>query len=406
MGQLPYLTADLPGVGGSVKRHRADFEVEEVPLYNPCGTGTHVYFGVEKTGLTTNRAVQRIAAALEVAPRGVGYAGLKDAQAVTRQVLSVEHVDPEAVRRLDLPGLRILWVDRHTNKLKLGHLAGNRFTVRIRDARLGSPEPVEALLAVLHRRGLPNYFGAQRFGQRGDNAAIGLAALGGDYDDALAVMLGRPAEDDLPDLRAAREQFDRGDYRAAAEAWPRSYDAERRVCRSLAAGNESAERAWRALDWPARRLYLSALQSKLFNCVVARRIDSLGTLLSGDLAMKHVNGAVFSVTDAAAEQPRCDAFEISPSGPMFGRKMKPAAGDAAAIECAVLAEAGLSPDTFSQARGERLDGSRRALRVRPEHIAADTGADEHGAFVRLRFDLPPGSYATTLLREVCKNDPP
>ncbi|MCH7813494.1 MAG: tRNA pseudouridine(13) synthase TruD, partial [Planctomycetes bacterium] len=179
MIELPYQTADSPGIGGRIKTEARDFRVEELPLYRPSGTGTHTYFGIEKTGLTTQQAVSRLAAALGKRPRDVGYAGLKDARAVTCQTLSVEHVDPQRVERLDLPGIRIQWVDRHTNKLKLGHLAGNRFLIKIREVADPSLPGVEAVLAALTRRGLPNYFGPQRFGRRGDNAAIGRAALQG-----------------------------------------------------------------------------------------------------------------------------------------------------------------------------------------------------------------------------------
>ncbi|HUU82250.1 MAG TPA: tRNA pseudouridine(13) synthase TruD [Phycisphaerae bacterium] len=403
MHARPYLTADLPGIGGTVKHRYEDFQVHEIPRYEPSGTGTHTYFCVEKAGLTTEQAVRRIASALNVRPRDVGYAGLKDAHAVTRQVLSLEHVDPQSVERLDLPGIRILWVNRHTNKLKLGHLAGNRFTVLVRDADDFSVEPVRAVLDVLARRGMPNYFGRQRFGHRGHNAEVGLAALGGDFDEALAVMLGRPGEADTGAVLTARQHVERGDYLAAADTWPAAFDHERRACRALARCGD-ARRAWQSLDWKARRLYLSALQSDLFNRVVAARIENLDRLMTGDLAVKHVNGVVFPVADSRTEQPRCEAFEISPTGPLFGRKMRQPTGLPFDVEARALAEAGLSPTAFTEKAAERMDGTRRPLRVRPQDAEADTGRDDDGPYVRIRFSLPPGAYATTLLREVCKTD--
>ncbi len=119
--ELPFLTADIPGVGGVIKQRPEDFLVEEVPLYEPSGSGTHVYFRIEKKGLPTIQAVQEIARALCRQKCEIGYAGLKDADAVTRQMLSIEHVDPVVVQSLDVPGVRVLNVSRHTNKLKLGH---------------------------------------------------------------------------------------------------------------------------------------------------------------------------------------------------------------------------------------------------------------------------------------------
>src|SRR4051795_9204171 len=93
---LPFLTRDFPGVGGSIKNRPEDFFVQEIPLYEPVGEGEHVYCEIQKTGLATFEAIDRIAAALRVPQRDVGYAGLKDARAVTRQVLSIRGSTPEA----------------------------------------------------------------------------------------------------------------------------------------------------------------------------------------------------------------------------------------------------------------------------------------------------------------------
>ncbi len=398
----PHLTTDIPGIGGGIKVRDGDFEVEELPLYAPSGAGTHTYLWVEKTGLTTERAVERLANALGVRRRDVGYAGLKDARAVTRQMLSVEHVDPERIGKLCVTGIRVLDVYRHTNKIKLGHLRGNRFAIKIRDADTSAIDRAKGVLEVLTRRGMPNYFGPQRFGLRGDNGRIGLAALSGDYDEALAVMLGRPDEADPDDIKTARRLFDTGDFRAAGRAWPYAYADRRQACQALARAGGRAKRAWRSLRWPTRRMFLSALQSELFNQVVARRLDHLDRVLDGDLAMKHANGAVFRVTDALAEGPRAEAFEISPTGPLFGRRMTEPEGVPAEIEGSALSQAGLSRSAFNDPAKERIDGARRPLRVRPEGSEVTVGSDDLGRFVQLRFSLPAGSYATVLVEEVCK----
>ena len=151
MSTPPYLTIDLPGIGGCFKSCNEDFQVDEIPLYEPAGTGTHIFFRIEKNGLSTTRATSKIAASLNIRPRDIGYAGLKDAQAITRQTLSIEHIDPDRLAALDLPGIRVLEVERHTNKLKLGHLAGNRFSIKVRQADDFSPARVEAiLLSLIH----------------------------------------------------------------------------------------------------------------------------------------------------------------------------------------------------------------------------------------------------------------
>ncbi len=396
----PYLTADLPGIGGVIKRFNEDFEVEEIPLYEPSGTGTHVYFGIEKNGLSTPQAVQMIARALHRDAREIGYAGMKDAHAVARQTFSLEHVDPDEIQRLSWPGLRVLWTRRHTNKLKMGHLRGNQFIIMVRQADPDAPPRVQAILDVLARRGVPNYFGEQRFGRRGDNAAVGLAVLRGDFDEAVALVCGRPGPADTGDVRTARGLFDRGDFAAALEAWPRASQEQRRLCAAMQKSRGDARRAWRAIDRKLALLYVSALQSALFNRVLAWRIETIDRLINGDVAWKHANGALFLVEDAAAEQPRCDAFEISPSGPLFGRKMKAAQGEPGQSEARALAESGLTLERLAEHR--HVQGARRPLRFRPQDCRADQGTDARGPHVRISFALDSGCYATTVLREICK----
>jgi len=400
--RLPFLTASLPGVGGTIKQHNEDFRVEELPLYLPCGQGTHTYFVIEKRGMTTPAAIERIARSLGVKRQDIGYAGLKDAHGVTRQMLSLEHVAPERVSALTFDDLSVLSVDRHGNKLKLGHLAGNRFTVRIRDAARWDVKLAQTVLEVLARRGTPNYFGPQRFGNRGDNALIGRAILLGRFDEAVALLLGRPGPTDAGAPRKARELFDAGDWAAAADAWSRGFPPQARVCRALVKSGDNAQRAWRAVDHGLRRLLLSAAQSELFNGVLAARVDALDRLELGDVAWKHANGACFLVTDTAAEQPRCDALEISPTGPLFGRRMKEAEHEVAARETTALNASGISPDRFREAEGRELDGARRPLRVPLGAAEVERGEDSRGQFLMLRFALPPGAYATNVAREVCK----
>src|SRR5688572_14988833 len=124
MNALPRLLSDLTPVPGVLKEDYTDFEVEELPLYPFRGEGTHTYFLLEKSGLSTMQAVQDLARALGRLRYEIGYAGLKDARAVTRQWMSLEHVDEAAVRGLEIPRMRILEITRHTNKLRIGHLRG------------------------------------------------------------------------------------------------------------------------------------------------------------------------------------------------------------------------------------------------------------------------------------------
>jgi len=404
---LPMLTADLPGIGGEIKRCNEDFVVEELPLYPACGTGTHVYFTIEKQGLTTLAAIQLIARALGRAPRDIGYAGLKDAHGVTRQALSIEHIDTPLVESLSVPRLKVVSVTRHGNKLKLGHLAGNRFEIKVRDAAPDAAAIAPTVLERLSKRGLPNYFGAQRFGARGDNAAVGLAMVRGEFDEAVALMLGRPTERDHGPVRRARELFDAGDLEAAAAAWPTGvFSQQKRLCRALLQAKGNAAKAFRAVDPTLQKLFVSALQSQLFNEVLALRIDSFDRIQTGDVAMKHTNGACFRVEDADTEQPRCAAFEISPTGPLFGRRMTEASGTPGEIEASALARTGLSKDQIDLRGGGKISGGRRPMRVPLHDVHCEAGTDDRGGFLELRFALPAGAYATGVLRELCKTRDP
>ncbi|MHC4799901.1 MAG: tRNA pseudouridine(13) synthase TruD [Planctomycetota bacterium] len=400
--ELPYITKEMPGIGGQIKTFPEDFVVEELPLYEACGEGTHIYFQIEKSGISTMRAVEDIARGLGRPVRDIGFAGLKDANAVTIQTLSIEHVDPSRIEQLSIPRIRVLNVNRHGNKLKLGHLSGNRFRIKVRRVDRGRVTDAGAMMELLFQCGVPNYFGPQRFGMRGDTWEIGRAMLREDYREALAVMLGRPGPKDFGKVLEARELFDKQDYEAAAVAWPGLFRDEIRVCRKLAQSKDHAQRAFGAINKRLRRLFVSAYQSQLFNQVVAMRIDSLGRLFEGDLAWLHSNGAVFKVEDSEKEQPRCDAFEISPTGPLFGYKMTQASGEPGNIEATVLEEEHMNPDDWRSVGINRVRGGRRPLRFQPIDSLVEADTDKSGDFIVLSFTLESGCYATTVLREICK----
>ena len=133
-----YLTAELPGIGGKIKQRLEDFQVEELPLYPADGVGTHCYLCVEKRGYSTMAAADVLARATGRRGFDIGYAGLKDKQAVTRQWFSIEHLDTPAAKALVLPeGMKVVAITRHRNKIKRGHLAGNKFILKVRNEEWG-----------------------------------------------------------------------------------------------------------------------------------------------------------------------------------------------------------------------------------------------------------------------------
>lgn len=403
---LALLTADIPGIGGEIKTHDTDFIVEEIPLYAASGNGSHTYAFIEKHGIGTREAIDRIARAVGVPGRHVGSAGLKDVHAVTRQWISIEHVGPERLAKLDLPNVKILEATRHTNKLKQGHLAGNRFVVRLRDLTTPIDEAArtaEKVLSILAEKGLPNYFGPQRFGNRENNHLLGKAIIRDDAQGFIDLLLGSPQEGlDSPATARARTLYDEGHYQQALSAWPGTQREQCQALRALVKSQGDKKRAYYAVDKHLKGFFVSAYQSEVFNRVLAARMPAIDALLLGDMAWKHVNGACFTVEDPAVEQPRCDCFEISPTGPLFGQRTTRLIGPAGDIENPILETEGLGDDQFRQMKRLGARGGRRPLRVQPKNAKVTAGEDQAGPYLELTFDLPPGSYATTLLTEITK----
>lgn len=344
---LPYVTRDLPGIGGRLRLTPEQFTVEELPLYEPAGAGQHLYVRLTKEGLTTRDVQLGLERLFQLPHNAVGFAGMKDKHARTTQTfsLNVGHVGgdfpEEAAARIgDALPVQVHWAKLHANKLQPGHLLGNRFTITIGQLELSPDEVMERarpILARLAADGMPNYFGPQRFGVNGDNVERGRAVIQG----RLKVR----------------------------DRW-------------------------------LRRFLASGYQSYLCNAYLARRLETgaFRTLLDGDVAKKHATGGVFDVEDAAAEQPRFTAHEISFTAPMFGPKMRPAHGDAAALEESVFAESAV---TLEQLRQAKVEGTRRMGRL----LAADLEVVEQGGdSLALRFSLPKGAFATTVLRELMKVD--
>ncbi|HTL34855.1 MAG TPA: tRNA pseudouridine(13) synthase TruD [Kofleriaceae bacterium] len=337
---LPYLTDGLPGIGGALRTTPEDFFVDEEPAYEPSGSGDDVFVRIEKRGLTTPQAVERIAKALNVNPRDVGVAGMKDRHAVTRQWISLPPpVSPDATRALVLEDIAICDVARHPHKLRTGHVRANRFILRVRGTVEGAHAKAQAILDVLAKPpGTPNWYGEQRFGRDGDNAEKGLAIVRGE----------RPPRD-----------------------------------RKLA------------------RLLVSSLQSKLFNeWLTARMRDGLyAKVLAGDILHK-IPGGQFVCESPEVDQPRLVAGEIGITGPMFGVSMRaPAPGsEAASRETQILDAAGLAADSFASV-ARIAEGTRRDAAVAVGNPSVRPIEDG----LEVAFTLPGGAYATAVMREVMKS---
>jgi tRNA pseudouridine13 synthase len=409
---LAYLTADVPGIGGVIKQRPEDFLVDEQPLYQPCGSGEHLYIFIQKRLQTTTDVVRRLAKVFNVNQSDIGYAGMKDKQAVCRQHFSIRLPDPtddaNLLAQIDHTNLTMLWAQRHTNKLRRGHLAGNRFVIYIRQVEPATVLRSREVMERLARSGVPNFIGEQRFGYRQNNHILGKLLLRGQWQALLDQMLGDPCAGDVPVTRAGREAYQRGEFTAALESWPRHLRHERRALDQLRQ-RWTPEQVVRGMDGVQRQFLVSSLQSALFNRVLDQRLRQglLDRLLEGDLAYKHDSGAVFLVDADAAQRDnapggRMATREVSPSGPMWGGRMARSAGQVAQWESAALADFGLTEADFSADVAAQTEGSRRPMRTFIKDPDISAGADEHGPFLRLAFEMPRGSFATIVLREIMK----
>lgn len=400
-----YFTSE-EGIGGLVKDRPEDFLVDELPLYEPAGSGEHLYLRVEKVATSHSELISVIRRRFGVTEREIGFAGMKDKQAVTRQTVSVHVLKDPPDLDLGHERIRVLWAARHRNKLRLGHLHGNRFSIRVREVNPVRVTSVLRLLKGLERTGFPNYYGDQRFGYRRNTHRLGALLLADDYRGFLSELLGT-AGSAFPDYQLERRtHFDAGRYAEAAEQWTPADRNELAVIKALRDGR-SERAAARSVGRTSFSFFINALQSAVFNRVLDRRIDdgTLTALQEGDLAWKHDNGAVFLVTARDLDDPvlrrRQDAIEISPTGPLWGAGMTHPGEAIDGLERAMLAESGVPPEAF-EGREQGLRGARRPLRVPVGNVEVAGGADEHGPFVGVAFDLPAGSYATVLLAEIMK----
>ena len=412
---LAYLTPDLPGTGGVLKQTPEDFLVEEQPLYDPSGEGEHLILFVEKKNATTHDLIRRVAKAFRVKRASVGHAGLKDKHAVTRQHLSVhlpgttKAEDAEALERLaNYPHAQVLWADRHTNKLRPGHHGGNRFVITVRDVSPVAVIRARPVLEKLADQGFPNYFGAQRFGYRNNGHHLGRHLLKLEHQAFLDALLGDPHTDEHESAHTARAAYTCGDLHTALDHMPKSLRAERQALDALRQ-RKTAPQAARAVDQQQRDLLVSATQSAVFNAVVDARVraGTLGQLTPGDLAWKHDNRSVFSVDPATADEEnaptgRATAGEVSPSGPQWGPGMTEPTGNVLGTEQTALADFDLTPADFENHRDLRTDGRRRPLREHLGNPELSGGVDDRGAYLKVAFTLPRGSFATMVMREIMK----
>ena len=337
----PFVPVSVPGFEkkqAEIKAFAEDFRVDEVGPEHSDDAGPHIRFRIEKRQLTTEEVLFHIAKELGIDKESIGVGGLKDKQAVTTQYLTVKHELEPRLADIESEGLRVLEVCGRARKLKRGHLGGNAFSILLRGTVAEEEPSLAEALHHLAEHGIPNAYGAQRFGHQMSTWELGRKLL-------------VEGEDALADIPRQKKRF-------------------------------------------MRRLAINAVQSGVFNTwLLERQRDGLlSTVLQGDVLWVERLGTPQLALDPRAEQQRLEAAKVSLTGPMFGVKMRAAVGKAALREKSLLGQYGFALQQFSPFV-KIAPGSRRPALIYPKEIG--TAVEPDG--VRLSFKLPPGAYATVVL---------
>ena len=320
-------------VNGLVKGQASDFKVTEELGFQPAGEGEHLFLLIEKSMMTTHELIERAADDFSIKPRDVGYCGLKDKLAVTRQWLSLYL--PGQMHSLKMPSVsdyNLLDHKWHNKKLRPGTHRSNHFEVIVRNVE-SMPETTRHQLDMIQQQGMANYFGEQRFGRQGDNV----------------------------------------------EQAVRTFSNPRRA---------------RKLSRSKKSLYLSALRSFLFNRVLSRRIEQgiWDKPVTGDVFMLSGSQSIFyePINDGLLE--RYNHQDISSTISLYGAGNRILQSQALEIEDAVLAEHETIKQCLLQAKAKL---QMRAARVTVADLRVEFNENERSLYIEAR--LPRGSYFTSLL---------
>jgi len=337
------------------KQSPRDFVVEEIPLYEFSGEGEHLILFIRKKNLSTNEMIGQFARYLGIKNRDIGYAGLKDKHAMTKQYISINKQYEEALENFNFEGIKIISKTYHNNKLRIGHLKGNRFYLKLKKVNPTSALKIDEALKNISLAGMPNFFGYQRFGNDGDNHILGEKLAKGEArqrNPRVKKLLINAYQSHLFNLWLSR----------------------RLEINSLVSSFEAKE-IETLLNMPNNEVQKMKAQKHPFK------------LMNGDVMEHYPNGKLFDFEEDDNDFERFNAREISVTGLLCGKKVKVASGAAGEIE-----------KDFDDSIN--ADGARRFAWVYPTDIEGRFNKVE--AQYEMNFTLPKGSYATVLIEEIAK----
>jgi tRNA pseudouridine13 synthase len=383
-----------------VKSRPEDFRVEELAEPRDDG-GPFALYRLTKQSLGTLEAIDAICRAWKIPREAVGFGGLKDRHAVTQQFVSIER-GPH--RRLAQTNFSLEYLGQTSREFTSKDILANRFEIVLRDLDPSDAERMIRELPAATTDGVPNYFDDQRFGSVGESGDfVARPWCLGDYERALWLAIAEANEHDRGDVReekrALRDRW--GDWPACCSSAvrPVSRVAFERLCRQPG----DFRGAFVRIPQPDRRMYLAAFQSALWNRILAETIR--GAVDPADRFAVEIGreqlpfyrtvrpSAAVEVLSLPLPLPSArERHELGPRTELYER----VAGQFG-LECRTLRVKFPRDSFFSR-------GSRAAV-FRPESLMETVAADEMAGRkqggrnkLTLRFDLPPGSYATVMLK--------
>ncbi|MDY0134448.1 MAG: tRNA pseudouridine(13) synthase TruD [Atribacterota bacterium] len=332
-----------------------DFVVEEIPLYEFSNDGEHLILHIRKKELSTIELVEIIAKYLDIHPKEIGYAGLKDKHAMTKQYISIHKKHEEMMDAFTHENIKILSKTYHDNKIRIGHLKGNRFFIKLKKVMPSAATKIDEALKAIKIYGMPNFYGYQRFGNDGDNYIIGEKIAKGERKERNVK---------LKKLLISAYQSH------LFNKW-----LNKRLQINSLVESFSVSELESVLEIPKEELEKLKAQKHPFK------------IISGDLMEHYPHGRLFEFEGTKHDFERFETRDISVTGLLSGKKVKLAQGIAGKIE-----------KEFFDAIGE--DGARRYAWIYPTEIEGKYHAED--AQYELHFSLPKGSYATVFLEEIAK----
>ena len=414
VGMTLYLTASR-GIGGRTRQLAEDFVVNEVYAERSEVEGRYQLVKVTKTDTETHHFVRNLSRSLRISQKRVSWAGTKDKRAITTQRMSLDSIRLEAP--FTLGNAIVEPIGRSDTPISLGDLDGNDFFVTIRAVEGTQDEVAHAVASIVdemrNARGAPNFFGIQRFGSiRPVNHLVGRALVEGDVERAVMTYIGKAFSDEPEDVKEARKRIsDTYDFKEALQRMPIRLRYERAMLNHLAKYPNDFDGALGALSMNLQKLFVHSFQSYLFNKMVSSRLErgfSLARGFDGDRVWASDKRRLRTVVPKNIQEVNQSlaAGLASVQMPVPGYDTELSDGIIGQIERDVLVPEDVDLDAFKIESCPRL-ASKGVMRniLLPADIKVNVLPDELAkdrVKVELRFFLPKGGYATTVLREIIK----